>query len=529
MPRERSIFVLYLHPLKRIDWYLIRSFITPFVGTFFIALFVLILQVLWVYIDDIIGKGSSLLFILEMVFYLSMSLVPLALPIAVLISSVMVLGNLAERYELSSMKSAGVSLGRVMRPLFFLVLGISVFSFVCSNWFIPIANLKGKTRLYDVRKQKPSLNLEAGTFNTDFDQYVIYVGGKSEDARTIYDVMVYPEDNSRLFQVITAREGRLYSSSDQRYLIMELNDGFQYQETDQQAGGSGGRPFVRTTFGRWEKKFDLGQFDLDRTDESSFKTNASVMTIAQIHEARDSVLRMREQRDLAFQQQVRPYLPPPGEQDTVQGNRPVRSILSGKTTETGTQDITGTVTTYEPVAVQMLSQEEQPEHPEQLIQLFPAKDHGLLVNRARTMARSVQGEIASTQRMNEELNKSLAKYNIEVHLKYSLAAICLIFLLVGGPMGAIVRKGGFGYPMLIAIIFFIFFMIMNMLFKNLAMKLVISPFLGAWLPNMILLPLGLFLTLRAMKDAKIVDTDLVVQPVLNVFRKWFARTKAKPA
>ncbi|MEZ5029959.1 MAG: LptF/LptG family permease [Saprospiraceae bacterium] len=116
-----------------------------------------------------------------------------------------------------------------------------------------------------------------------------------------------------------------------------------------------------------------------------------------------------------------------------------------------------------------------------------------------------------------------------MHLKYSLAAICLIFSPRGRSHRAIVRKGGFGYPMLIAIIFFIFFMIMNMLFKNLAMKLVISPFLGAWLPNMILLPLGLFLTLRAMKDAKIVDTDLVVQPVLNVFRKWFARTKAKPA
>lgn len=497
-------------------------------GTFFIALFVLILQVLWVYIDDIIGKGSSLLFILEMVFYLSMSLVPLALPIAVLISSVMVLGNLAERYELSSMKSAGVSLGRVMRPLFFLVLGISVFSFVCSNWFIPIANLKGKTRLYDVRKQKPSLNLEAGTFNADFEQYVIYVGGKSEDAQTIYDVMVYPEDNSRLFQVITAREGRLYSSADQRYLIMELNDGFQYQETEPQSGGSGGRPFVRTTFGRWEKKFDLGQFDLDRTDESSFKTNASVMTIAQINAARDSVFRMRDERDLAFQQQVKPYLPVPGEQDTALVNRPLRPLRPGKSSDQSSQDITGTVSTFEQKAVYMLPIADQSANPKRLIELFPDKDKGLLINRARTMARSVQGEIASTQRMNEELDKSLAKYDIEVHLKYSLAVICMIFLLVGGPMGAIVRKGGFGYPMLIAIIFFIFFMIMNMLFKNLAMKLVISPFLGAWLPCMILLPVGLFLTSRAMKDAKIVDLDVVVQPVLSFFRKRSARMKADP-
>ncbi len=513
------------YTVKRIDWYLIRSFITPFVGTFFIALFVLILQVLWVYIDDIIGKGSSLLFILEMVFYLSMSLVPLALPIAVLISSVMVFGNLAERYELSSMKSAGISLGRVMRPLFFLVFGISIFSFVCSNWFIPIANLKGKTRLYDVRKQKPSLNLEAGTFNSDFDEYVIYVGSKSEDGLTIYDVMVYPEDNSRLFQVITAEEGRFYTSDDGRYLIMELDKGNQYQETDQQQG-TGGRPFVRTTFGHWEKKFDLGQFDLDRTDEESFKTNASVMTIAQINDSRDSVAQIRLTRNVTFQKQIRPYLPRPGDRDSTMISRQVRTLPQPIPGKEKVMDITGTVPAFEPIAVEQIAVVDSLRPVHDLLETFPVKDRTLLLNRARTMARSVQGEIASTQRMNEEISKSLAKYDIEVHSKFSLAAICLIFLLIGGSMGAIVRKGGFGYPMLIAIVFFIFFMIISMLFKNLAEKLVISPFLGAWMASIVLLPVGIFLTVRAMRDSKIVDMDKIVQPILRLFRHVFTRSKS---
>ncbi|MCF8236532.1 MAG: LptF/LptG family permease [Saprospiraceae bacterium] len=510
--------------MKRIDWYLIRSFITPFVGTFFIALFVLILQVLWVYIDDIIGKGSSLLFILEMIFYLSMSLVPLALPIAVLISSVMVFGNLAERYELSSMKSAGISLGRVMRPLFFLVLGVSVFSFVCSNWFIPIANLKGKTRLYDVRKQKPSLNLEAGTFNSDFNEYVIFVGHKSDDGLTIYDVMVYPEDNSRQFQVITAKEGRFYTSDDGRFLIMELDNGHQYQETDQQQG-TGGRPFIRTTFSHWEKKFDLGQFDLDRTDEESFKTNASVMTIAQINDSRDSVAHIRAARNATFQKQIRPYLPRPGDRDSALIARQVRAMPQPVPGKEKTQDITGTVPAFEPVAVDQIASIDSLPAVSHFLETFLPRDRTLLVNRARTMARSVQGEIASTQRMNEEISKSLAKYDIEVHSKFSLAAICLIFLLIGGSMGAIVRKGGFGYPMLIAIVFFIFFMIISMLFKNLAEKLVISPFLGAWMACLVLLPVGVFLTARAMKDAKIVDVDKVIQPVLGIIRRVFARSK----
>lgn len=496
-------------------------------GTFFIALFVLILQVLWVYIDDIIGKGSSLLFILEMVFYLSMSLVPLALPIAVLISSVMVFGNLAERYELSSMKSAGVSLGRVMRPLFFMVLGISVFSFVCSNWFIPIANLKGKTRLYDVRKQKPSLNLEAGTFNSDFDDYVIYVGSKSEDALTIYDVMVYPDDNSRLFQVITAKEGRFYTSDEGRYLVMELDDGHQYQETEQDQG-TGGRPFMRTKFGHWEKKFDLGQFDLDRTDEESFKTNASVMTIAQIYAARDSVDGIQKARNLSFQKQIRPYLPHPGDRDSVVINRHLQSIPKPGAEERTPVDISGTVPLYESAMIVQLDTATRGEV-SQLLETFPVNDRRLLINRSRTMARSVQGEIASTQRMNEEVNKSLAKYDIEVHSKFSLAAICMIFLLIGGSMGAIVRKGGFGYPMLIAITFFIFFMIISMLFKNLAEKLVISPFLGAWMPCLILLPVGIFLTSRAMKDAKILDIDKVLQPIKLVLNSLIRRVKKQSA
>ncbi len=494
-------------------------------GTFFIALFVLILQVLWVYIDDIIGKGSSLLFILEMVFYLSMSLVPLALPIAVLISSVMVFGNLAERYELSSMKSAGISLGRVMRPLFVMVFGIAIFSFVCSNWFIPIANLKGKTRLYDVRKQKPSLNLEAGTFNSDFDEYVIYVGRKSEDALTIYDVMVYPEDNSRLFQVITAKEGRFYTSDEGRYLVMELDNGYQYQETEQDQG-TGGRPFMRTTFGHWEKKFDLGQFDLDRTDEESFKTNASVMTIAQINSARDSIDAIRVARNLTFQKQVRPYLPQPGDRDSAAINLRLQTSNKKKSNMLSQVDISGTIPLYEAGKIIQLDSLEL-DSVNQLLMTFPVKDRNLLINRARTMARSVQGEVASTLRMNDEVSVSLAKYDIEVHSKFSLAAICLIFLLIGGSMGAIVRKGGFGYPMLIAITFFIFFMIVSMLFKNLAEKLVISPFLGAWMPCLILLPVGVFLTIRAMKDAKILDIDKVVQPVLMVVKPLFNRMKKR--
>ncbi|MEL6943665.1 MAG: LptF/LptG family permease, partial [Bacteroidota bacterium] len=179
--------------MKIIDRLLLKSFLPPFSVTFFIALFVLIMQFLWKWIDDIAGKGVGLLFILEMLAYMCISLIPLALPIAVLISSVMVMGNLAERYELSSFKSAGVSLTRVMVPLMFLTFAISIFSYFCSDKLIPISNLKYQSRLYDIKNQKPTLSLEEGVFNDDFQGFSIRIGNKKEDNKTIENVLMYDQ------------------------------------------------------------------------------------------------------------------------------------------------------------------------------------------------------------------------------------------------------------------------------------------------------------------------------------------------
>ena len=506
--------------IKKLDWYLLRMFLPPFVGTFFIALFVLILQVLWVYIDDIIGKGSSLFFILEMVFYLSMSLVPLALPIAVLISSVMVLGNLAERYELSSFKSAGISLARVMRPLILMTMLVGVFSFISSNYLIPVANLKGKTRLYDVRKQKPNLNLEAGTFNEDFEGYVIYAGGKSEDGQEISDILIYTDDNSRLFQVITAEKGRFISLPDERALVMQLENGRQYQELEGKDGAER-KPFIQSSFTRYEKLFDLSQFELARTDEKSFRTNATVLRIDQIQAYRDSLQDLLVERGETLHKQVWPYLPPPGYVDTAGMSRSL-SIRRPLRTGDG-RDISGFAGQVDPVQIEQDSLLMDLTAYSSFLATFPRAQWSILLGRARAMARSVQGEAVSTNRINKEFRHGIAKYEIEVQLKYSLAVICVLFLFIGGPMGAIVRKGGFGYPILIAIIFFMLFMVLNMLFKSMAEKLIVSPFLGAWMPVFILAPVGAFLTYRAMMDTKILEVDRIVGPIVSLFRRIFVR------
>jgi lipopolysaccharide export system permease protein len=216
--------------VKKIDKLLLTSFIGPFAVSFGIALFVLIMQFLWLYIDEIAGKGVSIFIMLELLGYMSVSTFPMALPIATLIASVMVVGNLAERYELSSMKSAGISLLRVMRSLIVVCVGLSIFSYITSDFLIPISNLKFKSRLFDIRKQKPALTLEKGIFNEDFRQFIIRIGEKESDGETIGEVMI--EDQTNLgklkFNQILADSGQMYTSPDKRFFVMNLFEGTQY-------------------------------------------------------------------------------------------------------------------------------------------------------------------------------------------------------------------------------------------------------------------------------------------------------------
>ena len=215
--------------IKKLDGLLVKSFLPPFVVTFFIALFVLVMQTLWLYIDDIAGKGIGFFLMVELVGYMSVSMIPMALPVAVLISSVMVMGNLAERYELSSIKSAGVSLWRTMRPLMVVTLSIGLFSFFCSNYFIPVSNLKFKSRLHDIKNQKPALSMEESLFNQDFQGFSIRLGDKLPDNQTIREVLLYDntEANKGLLNMVTADSGQMFGSKDGKYFVMPLYNGTQ--------------------------------------------------------------------------------------------------------------------------------------------------------------------------------------------------------------------------------------------------------------------------------------------------------------
>lgn len=543
--------------MKKLDKLLITSFVPPFIVTFFIALFVFVMQTLWLYIDEIAGKGVGFFLLTELVAYLSVSMIPLSLPVAVLISSVMVLGNLAERYELSSMKSAGVSLWRTMRPLMVVTACIAVLSFFCSNYFIPVSNLKFKSRLYDIRQQKPALSLEESLFNQDFQGFSIRIGDKLPDNSTIRDVILY--DNGEASQgrlsMVAADSGQMYGSEDNKYFVMQLFEGQQIAEPKPiTKSGKRNYPMMRTTFESWTKVFDLDQFELDRTDENLFKSHHTMLSNRQLLEAIDSIdqeivdrnARMAESNNRHFyflnklaQEKNREKMKKESEEkrakiDSMITGKP-DTATSKKTTKPTVKNDTSNVSknkvilpgkqqsarpmpqktlpAKQPDTLKSTNQLKKPEETsfkqviekplneyKSILETFELNRRRELADRAINPINVVKEQAETAMRSLQKTKESRVKHVFEFHSKFSLAMACIIFLFVGAPMGAIVRKGGFGWPLLISIVFFMLFIVISIFSKNIAERFVIDAVTAAWMNCLVVFPMGLALTYWAMRD-----------------------------
>jgi len=445
------------------------------VVSFCIALFVLILQFLWKYIDDIVGKGLDISLIFELLFYLSLSLVPLALPLGVLLASVMVMGNLSEHYELASIKSAGIPLLRTMRPLIILVMGISACSYLFSNYIIPVANLKYQSRLYDIRKHKPTLNLEANVFNYDFKGFVMRIGSKDEDGRNLQDVLIYDHTQNQGNKVqIRAKKGEMYVTSDKKFFVIDLEDGYRYELMENADQRRNNEPHLRIFFKKWKKIFDLSQFELNRTDENLFKNHESMLSSRQLLSVIDSSHRKDVKTISKLNGDIGPYFYIRKHKDSLQ--------LVGTSSDS--------LKVYD-----------------RFVDLIPKSERGNVSRRAKTLSKSVDNYVQRMMRRLQRTHESRIGHVNELHLKITMAIACLVFLFIGAPMGAIIRKGGFGWPLLISIGFFVAFIILNIAAKKLSENEVLPPWLAMWSPILILFPISLRLTMQAMRDAKIIQMD----------------------
>lgn len=529
--------------MKKIDRLVISSFIPPFIVAFSIAMFVLLMQILWLYIDDIAGKGLGPLLILELLAYRCMSLIPMALPLGILIASVMVMGGLAEHYELSSMKSAGVSLIRILLPLLIFGVFAVFFSVYTSNTLIPKANLKFGSRMFDVQQKKPALSLEVGTFNDDFQGYAIHIGEKAGNGVDVSDILIYDQTkiNTGELTTITAVEGQMFATEDGSIFVMKLQDGYQYVEQRQRSHhNTSTYPYIRTEFDTWEKMFDLSEFALDRTNPDLFKTNRQMLSSAQLVEAVDSISRKIEERETELSNYLSNYLT---------GEALDSSILEIETPKTNIdsldakQGANGIDTTAPAPALEAREvtfeqakaaagrgsggQEIRREMGKPVIEYatfagtFRPSDKESLYRKVRTFARSILNQAESASRTLERMRESRVKHQYDLHMKYSMAVVCIIFILIGGPMGAIVRKGGFGYPILISIIFFMLFVILTIFCRKVAESFVLPAVAAAWLPCIILFPVGVILTRKAMNDSKLISTGNLGRR----FLKWMRRNK----
>lgn len=472
--------------LRRIDLYLLRTFAAPFVAIFFITLFVLIMQFLWKYVDDLVGKGLSWMIIAQLLFYASASMVPLALPLATLLSSMMTMGNLAEQYELTSFKSSGISLWRITRSLLMLSLLISAMALAFANYVLPVANLKFGSLLYDIRQQRPALNIKQGIFYREIEGYSIRVGKKDADNRTIHDVLIYDHSSGKGDDyVITAERGEMYLTDDKRFLILQLYNGNQFQELSPVARPGKKYEQIRVSFKEWKKVFDLSEFALSRTDERLFKDNYQMQNIRQLKASADTL-----QMDITGSANnarvfAKPY--------------------------------------YAFVRVNIDSMRQTNQHADTLANRS-LTDSMLIYNKALNTARSMKGFIEYTAKSQEGKIDVLRRYRIELQRKFTLSFACFVLFLIGAALGAIIRKGGFGLPFVVSVFFFIIFYMLSITGEKMAKEGVLTPFWGMWFSTIILLPLGIFLFFQANRDSAWLNIDAY----LAFFRrklKWIPATK----
>lgn len=525
--------------VKKIDRMIATSYVGPFVVAFGIAVFVLVLQFLWLYIDEIAGKGVSILVMMELISYLSISTFPMALPIAVLIASAMVYGNMAERYELPGIKSAGMSLLRSMAGLMVLNAGVALFSYVCSDFIIPIANLKFKSRLYDIRRQKPALVIEEGVFNEDFRQFAIRVGQKEKDDETIRAVMIEDQTSGgrMKFSKILADSGQMYTTDDKRYFVMNLFRGTQYQEPLQGASSQQSRyPFIRTSFQSWAKVWDMKEFEMVASDEERFKTGRTQLSMSQLRKNLDSLqktIRLTKQGladDYLVSLKKTPAPPPP----SVVPAAPAPATEQASKTTAFVKKIQGrsnigpaAQTPQEPAGLMPQRLTKPLTEYNSFLETFSAELRKPLLQDASNRAKGNLTLLEARENGVMNRSKEYAKTGYELYSKYSFALACFIFLFIGAPMGAIIRKGGFGYPLLVSISFFVVFIVLSITSRKFAELYYLTPFWAAMVPCIVMLPIGAYLTYKATNDSSVLSRDRWDRFLFTFRTKW--RKQAPPS
>lgn len=479
--------------IKKIDGIVFKAFIGPLLFTFAISEFIFLMQFLWKYIDDLVGKGLEFNIILQLLGLFSFKVIPMALPLAILLSSTMTMGNFGENNELVAAKASGISTLRVMGSLIAFVMLLSIGAYYFSNQILPSTNLKFMSLLTDIRRHKPALDIREGVFYKGINGYTLKIDKKSPNNTSIYDIILY--DHSSGFgndNVIMADKGEMALSADQRYMIFELFNGRQYQETRKR-----GKNFEKLyeqniiEFKYYRKIFDLKEFKMNRAGNNLYKGYFELLNSEQLRHEIDSM-----QKDV---------VKIPASMNEYNRN----FVLYSKVYEKEKVQET-------PISIDSLAKDtvkiDSILYGNQLTEI--------IVNSALNNVSSMQSYVDMQKSDNEMRLQYIQKFKVELNKKFMLSFACIILLLIGGSMGAIVRKGGLGMPILISTCFYMLFHVLNMIGDKLAYNMVVAPGIGAWLPSIVLFPIAIWLTFEATMDSNTLKKESYVK-IFNTIKKSF--------
>lgn len=487
--------------IKRLYLFMLQSFLPLFLMTFFICLFIVLMQFLWRYIDDLVGKGLEMSVIGELFFYAALTMVPLALPLAILLASLMTFGNLGEQFELTAMKASGVSLIKSMRPLIALMVLVAIGAFFFQNNVLPVAQTKMWTLLYSMRQKSPELDIPEGVFYDQIPGFNLFVGKKNPETGHLYDLLIYNvsrgSDNAT---IIYADSGKMTMTDDKSHLFLKLWQGEQFENLREQSGiSSTNVPYRRESF---DDKEVLITFDanFNRMDESGMRNQYVGKNISELQATIDSVNARVDSVGDVYARSLKeiPYFGLPYY---------VRDYTRGGVSRVKQTEIT----LAKPVNVDSVFLGSNPAF---------AKSY---INQALAKARKARQDYEfKSYAMNDD-RRTIRRHAIEMMKKFTLSVACLVFFFIGAPLGAIIRKGGLGMPLVISVILFIIYYIIDNSGYKLARDGHVEVWEGIWLSTFVLLPLGIFLTYKAVNDSAVFNKDAYV----NFFRKLFGKGETR--
>lgn len=461
--------------MKKLDRLILKSFLGPLVLTFAIAVFVLLMQFVWKYIDDLVGKGLEFSVIAQLLMYASATFVPMALPIAVLFASIMTMGNFGEKYELIAIKAGGVSLMRVMAPMAMVALLLTGVAFYFSNNVLPVAMFKYRTTLYDIQRKKPAVSIRPSEYYDEIDGYVIRVNSKDTDGRTLRDIIIYDHTQGiNRTNIIVADHGYMQSTPDDKYLVFTLYKGYTYSEL---ADGEyyESRPLTSIGFDQQELTFDISSFGFSKSDDDFFAGHYQMLNVAQldsmVHVLQGQLDARAKDQQYMMLDRLRAYRYSQDHTNDSSEYLDVRKWLTD-TTEIARRNV---------------------------------------LDQARQIAYNMQSDANMMLNSMQSEREYLNRHYIELMRKFTLSVACLLLFLIGAPFGSIVRKGGLGMPLVASVVFFVMYYVIGMISEKSVRESATGP-IGMWIATFVFIPIGALLTWQATTDSSLFD--------LATWKRW---------